>query len=60
MFIIYLNLIGAAKVWVEREQLDPRIGIWSVHVAMAIVALAMVAAQNGWLARLRPSRWLAS
>lgn len=57
VFIIYFNLIGATKAWVEREQIDPRIGIWSVHVVMAIVALVMVGSQNGWFSRLRPSRW---
>ncbi|MEL6950339.1 MAG: LPS export ABC transporter permease LptF [Pseudomonadota bacterium] len=60
VFIIYFNLIGAAKVWVEREQIDPRIGIWFVHAAMAFIAMAMVASQNGWFGRFRPSRWLAS
>ena len=60
VFIIYFNLIGAAKVWVERGQIDPAIGIWGVHAVMALIALSMVAAQHGWLQRLWPSRWWAS
>lgn len=59
VFIIYFNLLGAAKVWVEREQIIPALGIWSVHGAMLIVALALLANQNGWLSWLHPRRWTA-
>lgn len=57
VFIIYFNLLGAAKVWVERGDLIPEIGIWSVHASMLLVALLLLAEQNGIFQRLRPSRW---
>lgn len=60
VFIIYFNLLGAAKVWVERGDLAPAIGIWSVHLAMLSITLLLFASQNGVLRKLRPSHWRAA
>ncbi|MEN7341613.1 MAG: LPS export ABC transporter permease LptF [Pseudomonadota bacterium] len=56
VFIIYYNLLGAAKVWVERGDLSPLPGIWAVHGAMFAVTMFLFASQNGWLQRLNPMR----
>lgn len=56
VFIIYFNLLGAAKVWVERGDIPPQLGIWSVHLIMFSVALLLFGAQNGWFNRLRQTR----
>ncbi|MEM7763693.1 MAG: LPS export ABC transporter permease LptF [Pseudomonadota bacterium] len=55
-FIIYFNLLGAAKVWVERGQLPPQLGIWSVHALVLVITLALFASQNGWFRKLRLAR----
>ncbi|MEM9171443.1 MAG: LPS export ABC transporter permease LptF [Pseudomonadota bacterium] len=55
VFIIYFNLIGAAKVWVERGELSPSIGLWGVHIGFVCVALLLYGAQNGWFARMLPA-----
>jgi lipopolysaccharide export system permease protein len=42
VFIIYFNLMGTAKAWVEQGAISPVIGIWWVHllpVALGIVLL---------------------
>ncbi|MEL6869872.1 MAG: LPS export ABC transporter permease LptF [Pseudomonadota bacterium] len=53
VFIIYFNLLGAAKVWVERGDLPASIGIWCVHFVMVVAALFMMGLQNGWFNGLR-------
>ena len=49
LFIIYYNLLGTARLWLERGQLPAAVGLWWVHL------LPLAAA--GWLARQgRPRR----
>lgn len=49
LFIIYYNLLGTARLWLERGQLPAAVGLWWVHL------LPLAAA--GWLARRgRPRR----
>lgn len=52
VFIIYFNLMGAAKVWVERETVPRELGMWFVHAIMLAVALLMMGLQYGWFRRL--------
>ncbi len=52
VFIIYLNMMGAAKVWVEQSTISPAIGIWWVHACVLTFALGLLAVQNGY-----PRRW---
>lgn len=49
LFIIYYNLLGTARLWLERGQLPAAVGLWWVHLLPLAVA--------GWLARQgRPRR----
>jgi len=48
VFIIYFNLMGTAKAWVEQGIIPPVIGIWWVHLLP--VGLALVLLNGGWLA----------
>ena len=48
VFIIYLNLLSAAKAWTEEGAVDPRIGLWWVHAGMLLLTLILVGLQNGW------------
>lgn len=56
IYLIYFNLLGAAKVWVEQEKLPAYVGIWWVHVAVVSLALGLYAQHNGWLRGLRPAK----
>ena len=52
VFIIYLNLLSAAKAWIEQATLSPLLGLWWVHAAVLLFALGLLAVQNGWHRRV--------
>lgn len=52
VFIIYLNLLNAAKAWIEQGTVPPSIGMWWVHGVVLTLALGLLAVQNGWHKRL--------
>jgi lipopolysaccharide export system permease protein len=41
-YIIYANLLSAAKVWVEKGQLPPAIGVWWVHILALAFGLYLI------------------
>lgn len=52
VYITYANLLGAARVWLERGRIAPLIGMWWVHVLFVAVALLLLANRYGWWRRL--------
>ncbi len=54
VFIIYLNMLNAAKAWVEQGTLSPAIGLWWVHGVVLLFGLGLLGAQNRWFRRLLP------
>jgi lipopolysaccharide export system permease protein len=52
VFIIYLNMMSAARAWIEQASVPPEIGMWWVHAAVLVFALGLLAAQNGYPRRL--------
>ncbi|NCF52604.1 LPS export ABC transporter permease LptF [Gammaproteobacteria bacterium] len=46
VFIIYLNMLSAAKAWIEQGELSPYLGLWWVHGAVLLFALGLLAIQN--------------
>jgi len=52
VFIIYLNMMSAAKAWVEHSAISPALGIWWVHAAVLLFALGLLAVQNGYHRRM--------
>jgi lipopolysaccharide export system permease protein len=46
VFIIYFNLLSAAKAWVEKGELDPAVGLWWVHGLFLLAALALLGVQD--------------
>jgi lipopolysaccharide export system permease protein len=42
VYMIYANLLSAAKVWVEKGQLPPAIGVWWVHLLLLAFGLYLV------------------
>lgn len=52
VFIIYLNMLSAAKAWIEQSSISPALGLWWVHAAMFLFAMVLLAVQNGYHRRL--------
>ncbi len=52
VFIIYFNLLSAAKAWTEEATISPAIGLWWVHGCMLLLTLTLLALQNGWHRRI--------
>src|SRR5271170_7826987 len=42
VYFVYSNLLSAAKVWVEKGDLPPAIGVWWVHLAALALGLYLV------------------
>ncbi len=52
VFIVYFNMLSAAKAWTEEGTLSPMLGLWWVHGSVLLLTLALFAAQNGWHRRV--------
>lgn len=52
VFIVYFNMLSAAKAWTEEGTLSPLLGLWWVHGSVLLLTLALLAAQNGWHRRI--------
>jgi len=48
VFIIYLNMMSAAKTWIEQGSISPALGIWWVHGSILLLTLLILGFQNGW------------
>ena len=59
IYIIYVDLLAAAKVWVEREQIPALLGLWWVHGLFLLIGLVLLARQFGYLHRYSFRRRLA-
>ena len=42
VYFVYSNLLSAAKIWVEKGELTPVIGVWWVHAAALALGLYLV------------------
>jgi lipopolysaccharide export system permease protein len=42
VYFVYSNLLSAAKIWVEKGELAPAIGVWWVHAAALALGLYLV------------------
>jgi lipopolysaccharide export system permease protein len=54
VFIIYLNMLSAAKAWIEQGSVSPMLGLWWVHGCMLLLAFGMLGVQNSVHRRLLP------
>jgi lipopolysaccharide export system permease protein len=52
IYIIYANLLGASKVWVEQETVPAWLGMWWVHLVFIIFAVVLLMRQNNAFTRL--------
>jgi lipopolysaccharide export system permease protein len=46
VFIIYMNMLSAAKSWTEQGSISPLLGLWWVHGALLFFALVLLGVQN--------------
>jgi len=42
VYFVYSNLLSASKVWIEKGDLPPEIGVWWVHAAILALGLYLV------------------
>jgi lipopolysaccharide export system permease protein len=42
VYFVYSNLISAGKVWLARGETPEVLGLWWTHVAVALLALALI------------------
>jgi len=52
VYIIYANLLAAAKVWVEQGAMPKFLGLWWVHGIFLSLAIAMLITQHGGWRRM--------
>jgi lipopolysaccharide export system permease protein len=48
IYIIYVDVLAAAKIWVEREQIPGYVGLWWVHILFIGVGVLLLARQFGY------------
>lgn len=51
LYFIYSNLIGAARVWLEKGKTGPWVGVWWVHLLVMLLALLLLYRQAPWWRR---------
>ena len=51
VYLIYANLLSIARLWVERGVISDAVGMWWVHVVVALLGLLMFARDGGWFVR---------
>jgi lipopolysaccharide export system permease protein len=42
VYFVYSNLLSAVKVWLEKGELSPALGVWWVHVGIMLLGLYLV------------------
>jgi lipopolysaccharide export system permease protein len=48
IYIIYVDVLAAARIWVEREQIPGYIGLWWVHLIFLAIGVFLLARQFGY------------
>ena len=46
IYFLYGNAVGVMQTFVERGQISTTIGIWPVHVAMALIVASLLYVQS--------------
>ncbi len=42
VYLIYYNLLGTARAWVEQGSIPPQIGLWWVHLLPLLLAFMLL------------------
>lgn len=48
VYLVYANLLAAGRGWLERGQVPEALGLWWVHALFLVMALGMLAGQQGF------------
>jgi lipopolysaccharide export system permease protein len=51
IYFVYVNLLAAARVWIEKGTVPADIGLWWVHAFFAIIGISLLARQGVFGAR---------
>lgn len=51
IYALYMNFLAVGRSWLEHGLASPALGLWWVHLLLAVLVLALSARQSGW-------RWL--
>lgn len=46
LYILYANMLFVARGWIENGSLSPTIGLWAIHIPLAILALILFIAPS--------------
>jgi lipopolysaccharide export system permease protein len=52
IYFVYSNLVSAGKVWLARGTVPEAVGLWWVHIAVALLAFVVIMGPRG-ITRLR-------
>jgi len=52
LYIIYANMLGASKAWLEQEEIPAWVGLWWVHLLFILFAIVLLMRQNNMFRRL--------
>ena len=55
-YMVYSNLLGAGRVWLEQGVIPEWLGMKWVHAPFFVVAVLMLMSQNGTFSRMRRAR----
>jgi lipopolysaccharide export system permease protein len=53
VLIVYYNLLGTAKVWVEQGAIPASVGLWWVHLLPVFLAMVLLVNSNKLVCRIR-------
>ncbi|MCB1736634.1 MAG: LPS export ABC transporter permease LptF [Gammaproteobacteria bacterium] len=48
IYIVYSNLLGIARVWIENGKVSPDFGLWWVHGVILLLTGALLIHMQGW------------
>ncbi len=48
VYIIYSNLMGVARVWIEKNEVPPGLGLWWVHAIVLLLAMVLLMRMHGF------------
>lgn len=52
VFIVYFNMLSAAKAWIEQARISPLLGLWWVHGSVLLLTALLIGYQNNWHKRI--------
>ncbi len=56
VYIVYSNLLGAARVWLERGIIPAPLGLWWVHALVIAATVILLLQNNRWRLRSVPAK----